>query len=344
MRVAQSTLLGLGVLGLSAGLAAQEPSELTAELSYKALKKWSFNLPNETWSDVKSGIPIAHQNGDSFEAHMDGLALALAVDTDGDGRTDKTVKGAKGYLVLRAKDKAGETMQYAVRFQAKDKAYQFATSGVMRGKLNGVAIMLIDQNNNGLYNEIGVDAMIVGKGDSASFLSRIVNLDDELFEITVSADGKKIEATPFTGDVGKIDLESGFRASGKLVSAVVNSSDGKSSFEISSGETVVPAGDYTLAFGLVSKANESVNVRHGKMKTLTVDAGRTTSQKWGSEVMADFTFGHSGENVTIEPSALKYYGQSGEEYYAFQPMAKSPKFFVFDERTEKLLKTGRFGT
>ena len=344
MRASQSTLLGLGVLGLATGLAAQDPASLGADLSFKALKKWSFNLPAETWTAVNGSVPIAHQNGAGFEAHMDGLALALNVDTDGDGKTDKTVKGAKGYLVFKSKDADGEAFSYAVRFRAERKAYQFSSSGVMRGRLEGVGIQLIDQNNNGVYNEIGVDAMVVGKSSSASFLSKVVNLKGTLYEITVSADGKRIDATAFTGEAGTLDLESAFKAKGKLLSAVVKSADGQSSFEVSGDKLEVPVGEYNLAYGLIGKQNETVQVKQGKMSALDVQANRVTTQKWGGPVMADFTFGHSGENVTIEPRALAYYGQAGEEYHNFQPMAKSPKFFVYDERTEKLLKTGRFGT
>ncbi len=343
MRIAKAT--ALGSLALTAGLAAQEAAtDLAADMSYKAAKKWSIILPEETWSEVDGGIKVAHQNGDSFSAYEDGLALALNVDTNGDGKPDKTVKGAKGYLVLKGKDADGNSMSYAVRFKAKGKKYSYASSGMMRGRLNGETIMLIDQNNNGVYNEVGVDAMVVGKAKSAHYLSKIVNLKGDLFELTVSADGKKIEATPFAGESGVLNLKKDFKSKGKLTAAVVKSSDGNSSFNLVGGDLRVPQGSYTLAFGLVEKANETVKIKNGKMAAIEVNPSRTTQVAWGGPLMADFAFTRKGEAVNIQPNALHYYGKAGEEYHDFLPQGASPKFLVYDERKKKLLKSGRFGT
>ena len=343
MRIRSATLLTLGSLGLTSALAAQDAGEQTVDMSYKAVKKWSFVLPQETWTDAGGGIKVAHANGDRFAAQPDGLALALSVDTNGDGKVDKKVKGAKGYLVLKADAPEGGKLSYAVRFKAEGKAYKFASSGVMRGRLNGAALMLIDQNNNGLYNEVGVDAMVVGKSQSASYLSSVVNLGGTLFEIDVAPDGKSVTARPFAGESGELDVASGYDSKGKLLSAVVKSSDGKYSFQLAKGGMTVPAGEYTLVTGLVGKDKATVKVRQGKLPVLAVNAGEKQSLNWGTPVMAEFAFTRKGQAVEVAPTAVKYYGKSGEEYYDF-PQTKSPKFLVYDERTEKLLKTGRFGT
>lgn len=345
MRLHPATMLGLAALGVATGLTAQKQGDPVAELSYKAAKKWSIVLPNETWTSVDAGIPIPHENGESFAAVREGLSLSLSVDTDGDGRTDQKVKGAKGFLVLKAKDRDGESMAYAVRFKVESKAYKFSSAGMMRGRVNGTPVMLIDQNNNGLYNEIGTDAMVVGKSRSASYLSSVVNLGGSLFSIEVAPNGKSIEATPFAGEAGKLNLAKGFKASGKLTSAVVRSQDGKMSFQMAgSDDMLVPAGTYTIASGRVSKASESADIKAGKMPPIEVAAGRETAVQWGGPLLAELAFSHKGENVNIEPSSVHYYGKSGEEYVNFLPQGASPKFMVYDERTKKLLKTGRFGT
>ena len=51
----------------------------------------------------------------------------------------------------------------------------------------------------------------------------------------------------------------------------------------------------------------------------------------------------AGKDVKIEPSAVKYYGAAGEEYYDFVPNAKSPKFFVTSTESGKPLGKGIFG-
>jgi hypothetical protein len=268
----------------------------------------------------------------------------LSVDTNGDGKVDKQVKGAYGFLVLKAKDSAGEPLEYAVRFKVDQKVYKYASSGVMRGRLNGESVLLIDQNNNGTYNEVGVDAMVVGKSKAASFVSKVVNLKGELFEVSISDDGKSMEARPFAGESGTLDLRSGFKAKGKLESAVVKSADGQYSFNLGDGSMNVPAGDYTIAYGLAGKASETVTIGTGKMSPVNVKAGRETALTWGGPIIADFPYSRDGLAVKVEPASVKFYGKAGEEYTDFLPQGQSPKFLVYEERTEKLLKTGRFGT
>jgi hypothetical protein len=331
----------LGLLALPAG--AQDATAEFADLSYKAVKKWNIILPKETWTDISNGIPVVHSNGDSFRAYKDGMKLALNVDTNGDGKTDKVVKGAKGYLVLKGKDTDGNSLAYAARFVASGTAYKFSSSGYLQARLAGETIRLIDQNNNGRFDEIGVDAMVVGKGDSASFLSEVVNLKGQLFKLSI--DGNRVGVTPFDGEVGTLNLRSEFKSYGKLESAVVQSDDGKCSFELSgySSGLTVPTGGYKIVGGLVTKGPETVRVGTGKMSPVDVRLGHETKVAWGGPVMGEFQFDRIGEDVTVQPTALKFYGKAGEEYTDFLPQGASPKFLVYDETTQKLLKTGRFG-
>lgn len=325
-----------------AGLAAQDP--VVAELKFKSQKKWSIALPQETWTNVQAGLAVG-PDGASFAAHRKGLGLALDVDTDGDGKLDKAVKGQKGFLLLRDQTADGAKFRYAARFRASGTTYQFASAGFMVGRVAGESIRLIDQNNNGRYDEFGVDAMIVGKGSSASFLSKVVNLDGTLYEIEVEPDGSKVEIRPFQGESGTLNLARGYRSKGKLLSAVVEDDHGNS-FQLASTSKglLVPAGDYRLAYGRIQKGGEVAKIAHGNMDDFVVHGGRTTDVAWGGKVVAVFDHLLLLDKVTIDPSVMQYYGETGEQYLEFEPKLPVPKFLVYDERTRKLLKTGRFGT
>lgn len=315
---------------------------LTSSLKYKAVPKWTVVLPNETWTAVTSGIPIRHADGEQFLAIKDGQSLKLEVDTNGDGKIDAMVKGERGYTVFSGKTTEGGALSYAARFKAESGAYKFAASGWLQGSLDGVQIRLIDQNNNGVYDEVGVDAMVVGNGDAASYLSKVVQLKDGLYELTVN--GMEISAVPFNGETGTLDIAKGFASSGKLASAVVRSDDNKMSFELSHGVGTVPVGRYRLAGGLVTKANETVRIGGGKSQLIDVVAGQPAALEWGSDVIAEFNYSRKdGDTIEIEPTALKFYGRAGEEYLDFLPQGASPKFFIHDAASGKLLKTGRFG-
>jgi hypothetical protein len=335
--------LGLLVvpLALATGATAQDDAQ-KATLSYKAFQKWSFITPDQAWTAVTTdGLAIKHPNGDFFAAERDGLKLSM--DTTGNGRLNKDVKGAHGYAILRSKAD-GKTFRYAVRFIGSASGYKYASSGAMCGTVSGVPVKLIDLNNNGIYNEYGKDALIVGKGKSASFLSKVISYGGKLYDFEVSEDGSEVSATPFDGDSGTLNGLSGYKAKAKLTSAVVSDSTGTISFNLVDAKNMlVPVGDYTITSGRVVKGNNSAQIRQGKMTPLTVEADKVTKLKWGAKVIAEFTHTVEGRDVKIEPANVHYFGVAGEEYFGFLPGAKSPKFLVYDKDSRKNLGKGIFG-
>lgn len=342
MKKRHPVLLGLLAVGLATSAMAQDGKQ-TEALSFKAFRKWSFITPQQEWTPVTTeGIKVKHPNGEFFAAEKDGLKLS--VDTTCSGRLNKDVKGAKGYLVLQSKGEDGKTFRYAVRLQGSAKEYKYVSSCGMVGTVGGVPVMLIDLNNNGIYNEYGKDGLIVGKGKSAGYLSRVISHDDKLYNLEVSEDGSEASVTPYEGESGTVNALSDYSARGKLVNAVITDSTGKISFNLAdSKELRVPVGEYTIAAGLVTKGSYSARIRQGKMRPVKVEADKVVKLKWGAKVTAEFTHSVAGKDVKIEPNAVHYFGAAGEEYYDFVPGAKSPKFLVYDKATHKQLGKGIFG-
>lgn len=332
--------LAFAATGLTAdGFAA--PQQDTGTLKYKSIKKWEMHLPKETWSGISFEIPVAHAGGPGFV--VDNSAFSLEIDTDGNGKPDEKVKGQGGSVVLKAKDANGKTFQYAIRVRKDRDNWVFASSGVMSGKIGGETITLIDQNNNGVWNEIGVDAMIIGKGNSASFLSRIVNLGGELFLFEASENGADMAITPYEGDAGNLNGVAGYESKGKLTHAVFVSGDGKVSFDLAGAKNgmLVPAMDYHLVSGFVEKGSEKVKIRRGDMRSITVKNGVDRVVEWGGPLSMEFDhFRNSPEEVTVNlPS---FYGKSKEEYYDFYPGGKSPSIIVTDKASGKEVWSGKF--
>lgn len=314
-------LLGVVAALLSSVAVAQDKQ--TATLKFRAIKSFDFVMPTDTWTPVSGTIQLKHPNGDGFLAQRDGLKLM--VDTTGTGKPNKEVKGQKGYLTFHSK-KGEATFQYAARFVAADKGYKFATSCAMVGTVGGVPIQLFDLDNNGVYNQVGVDGLIIGGGKAASFLSKVISHKGELYSLEVSEDGQTVSTTPFTGERGTIGLAGGFHSRAKLDSAVVVD-DAGNSFNLAGAKTmVVPTGRYTIGYGRVSKGSQAASIRAGKMSPLTVKAGQETKLTWGGPVMLEFTHTLAEGKVTVEPANLKYYGKAGEEYFDWLPIGKSPKF------------------
>ena len=343
----ENHLLGLGALALLAGVATGVDEEgsaaVTASLTSKAYPKWDIILPKEVWTPIEGSIPIAHSKGDGFATEIAGV-LALSVDTNGDGKLDDKVKGAGGFVKLRGKTVDGDKLAYAARVRPGASGWEYSTGGAMQGKILGTLVRVIDQNNNGIFNEVGRDAMIVGSGVDAAYLSKTISVDGEVYDFEVSADGLEMTANAYTGEVGTLSLATGFDSRGKLESAVVTDRAQGFSFNLAHERSglKVPAGSYMLESGFAKKAAETVWIEGGKMRPLEVKSGEVTERKWGAPVQADFSWTSGSGAITVNPDVV-YYGAAGEVYHSFAPNAKSPKLIIRDKKKgNKIVLEGRF--
>lgn len=322
---------------LAATATAQEE---VATLKFAPQKKFDYVLPIETWTPA-NGVTIAHDGGQAFATESDGLRLH--VDTNGDGRVDQKIQGAYGFAILTSTRHDGSDFGYAVRFRRSGDHYEYSTSGVMSGSLHGESIELIDLDNDGVFNEVGTDGMVVGGGKAACYLSEVVNLDGDLYTIEVDAAGTEIRAVPYDGPAGTLGVRRGLTIPGKLVSAVVSDATGKYSFEVgNTNDLRVPAGEYRLTGGFAESGGDSARLRGGSMAPLVVtDGGTAELEQWGAPLIAEFDYTRAGSTVTVQPS-VRFVGRAGEEWYELLPDAKSPKLEFVDLDRNRVLTSARF--
>mgnify|MGYP006928157618 CR=1 FL=1 len=321
------------------------PVALSVDLAFKPYKDWTILLPDEQFAKVGEGIPFPHAGGERFAVKLEGTVLW--VDRDGDGECEAKVEpmkpGETGLMVFRAKNEAGADQSYAIRLTS-DGTWAYSASGAMVGELAGQRVQLIDQNNNGRFDDYGADAMIIGRGKSACFLSRVVNVEGELYSVDISPDGTRLDAKPFDGESGSIDLASELETKARMRSVVLRSADGKLSFEVSQakGAVKVPVGKYTVHSGQIALGKGHADLRTGRMQPITVVAGESVSASWGGPVKAEFRYGRQGEEITIAPQDVMYYGRLGEEYSNFMPLGTSPSFVVKDKQSGEELVNVKF--
>lgn len=331
---------------LALGLCAEAPpTAVSVDLSFKPYKDWNILLPAEQFAKVGEGVAFPHAGGERFAVKLEGTVLW--VDRNGDGECDAKVepleKGETGLMVFRTKSEGGADRSYAVRLSS-DGTWSYSASGAMVGQLAGERIQLIDQNNNGRFNDFGEDAMIVGRGKAACFLSRVANVKGQLYSIDVSADGTRVEATPFAGETGSLDLASELETKARMRSVVLKSASGDLSFEVSRATEAfeLPVGEYTVHSGQVALGKGHAELKTGRMKQVSVASGETTTLAWGGPVEAEFIFHRSGDEITIGPREIWYYGRSGEEYSNFMPLGSSPTFIIKDKLTGEVLVNAKF--
>jgi len=362
-------MLRIFLLAIIVGAATPAIAAGPVPLKYRSYRNWKIDLPSSAWFKVNDGIRIVHAGGDRFAAMEKGGSLQF--DTNGDGKFDRTIKPivdrdssvSTARVVLAGKTPAGEPFRYAVRLR-KDAAgwggsrqplrqvklsefrlpantggWKWAPGGAMTGTIDSEAgplqIRSIDQNGNGSFNDYGVDAMIVGPGDVATFLSSTILVDGELREISIASDGSQLTLSPYTGPVTKFDMRTAFNSKAVLLSAVIRSIDGRHSFDFgaTSGPQQIPAATYQFVAGTVGLGQQRVQIGAGRMKLLKLEAGKNDSFEWGGPIRPEFTFTRAAGRVQFSPRTIWYYGKAGEEYFNWAPCGKSPEFKVSDADT-----------
>jgi len=329
------------VAALAAPLALA--GERTVALTPKAFRGEELLLPDARWLDVGGGMSVRHARGERFQTAVEGEVLRA--DLDGDGTLEARVEGQDGLLTFRGTSPEGHPLAWSVRVARFDKGpWKYAVGGAMVGEVDETRVQLVDMNLNGEFDDVGEDALIVGTTRAASYLSQVLALDGELWNLRVERDGSSLNLTPYGGPTATIDLVSHFESRAKLRSAVVRSTDGRHSFELSRsrGGMLVPAGDYQLVAGFLALGDSRARITAGRSRPLALSAGGRLAPQWGGPVEGEFSYQREGEELAFTPWDIWYYGKLGEEYTQFLPLGQSPEFEVADAASGKPLVYAKF--
>ncbi|MCK5942805.1 MAG: hypothetical protein KAI24_12590, partial [Planctomycetes bacterium] len=196
MRTNVSLLAALALVGSAAAQSLPESGEVA--LKTRIQRRQKLLLPGETATAVATGFRFQDGIGAHFRADLDGEALLL--DADADGELETRVEGDQGFVVLEH-----DGRRYGVSL-AKQGEWTFVTGSVVTGEVGGTRVRVIDQNHNGRFDDVGEDAVVIGDGRAASFLSEVASFDGQLRRIEVAADGSALRFAPFTGATGKLSL------------------------------------------------------------------------------------------------------------------------------------------
>jgi hypothetical protein len=304
--------------------------ELVVPVNHKRYRDWTIELPQESFTAV--GEEISLQDGKySFAAAMEGSNLLL--DLNGDGQTDVRISGEEGSALLRSED----GFRYAIRLKSGANGWAFACSGALVGKLDHTRIALVDQNNDGYFGEVGVDAILLGQGKIATWLGSTVLVDGKVRTLQFDPAAQQIKLANYEGEVGSLSVTAGFHGKGKILSAVVRSSDGQHCLELAGtdGPVQVPAGSYRILSGKIGLGEQAVLVAAGTASPCKVNAETAQVLHWGGPVRAEFEYQRKGGKIAFSPDYVWYYGAQGEEYVQWKPVGKSPVFQIIDSASKQ---------
>lgn len=279
-----------------------------------------------------------------------------SLDTDGDGKLDKELKDKENFIDYRVDyDNNGPALPYrlrvwqrAIRKVGKDEwpTWAFQRACCMQGKTPIETFTLIDDNNNGYYDDYGEDAVVIGSSKQAEALSSVIAVKGKLYEFKVDMTGAKISLKEYTGPVGKIDVFKGFNMPNQKPERVVIAGDNDTYFNVplQSKMFILPAGEYRL---WLASINKRIKVRAGPDATFVKveesdpkqDKDKLVVLKWGApfKLLPEPKSERGGTLVKIIPPAQlvapkrestplefpfikmdlpKIIGAAGEEYYA----------------------------
>ncbi len=325
----------LATVSLAAALAAQaSPDRGEVALKTTIQRRQKLLLPAEQPTAVATGFHFQDGLGADFRADVDGEALLL--DADGDGELETRVEGDKGFVGLEH-----DGRRYGVSL-TKAAEWTFVAGSVVTGEVDGTKVRVIDQNHNGRFDDVGEDAMVVGNGRAASFLSEVVSIGGALTKIEVAADGSSLRFEPFTGATGELSLRA--VTDGKVMAAVLNSIDKRISVHLSKhdAKVVVPAGEYELHSGVLSLAGSRVSMAKGRSKSFAVAPSADAELAWGGPAKAEFAYQEKPGELTFDPNRIWFYGANNEEYRNWNPVGKSPLIMVVDRSTGAVIAETRF--
>jgi hypothetical protein len=255
-------------------------------------------------------IPNPH-NSKGFRGVAEGTVLKI--DSDGDGKLDKDIKKQEEFVTFDIAYGEKLKAKYQMRFwqngvnymgEQKIPRWCYQRGCCMKGQAEGETIFLIDDNNNGLYNDYGEDAIAIGQNPKgAGKLSRFINIKDGIYEITVESTGAKAQLKKSAEPTGKINIEKGLSfPKNTPVSVTLKSGDKYINIFPGRKENFLPTGEYEFEQAIF---DQRLRVRTGSFPKITIEAGKETVLKWGGPFKLDLkpSLEASGQLTTFIPPA-----------------------------------------
>ena len=333
MRRYRTILLVAALIAVPTARAEDGPAEvkLRPDASTEVLRLITPNVvlgkeaPLTLSADRKS-VEVAGQPRSAGVASRNGIHF-IAIDCDGDGKfgrgevqpigRDGLVKftippSAEGApplnfacknLYVRPARAAGESPMV----QGK-----LAVASAMQGRIGNVPIRLLDQDLSGGFTQDGADAICIGRSRVAIPLRQVHRIGTQLCELSVAADGSTLTVTPLTDvSTGRVLVPIASRA---LQAVVLQDGQGRV-FDVAGGADV-PAGDYTLLYGVLADTRAVVPFVPGKdTPTYPITADKQNILRMGGPIVLDISVAHvTAKNALSVSARIGVVGAGGETY------------------------------
>jgi hypothetical protein len=224
----------------------------------------------------------------------------LNLDVDGDNGLDIDVKSKESFVLYNITYPSGQKLSYNMRFFTKGPPlegrprwfYQRACFITVKTSLE--TFTLIDDNNNGYYNDYGKDAIIIGAGNKQAVpLSSVIQVKGKFYNLkietlteppegikkTANYTGLVLKLSSNTEDTGKLELLKNLKAPKDPPTNMIICRGNDTFFLTNAkGESTLPVGDYHL-FSV--QFGKRVRAHTTEKPLFTIEKDKVVAPNWG---------------------------------------------------------------
>lgn len=290
---------------------AEPPKSETIEAALNFSDDWTFlssiTTPLPTIGRVDTGFISLPNDKNPQGYRCSAQQKTVQLDVDGNGSYDNELEKKDNFVTYKIKYQNGVQLNYRMRVFIKGASKSIYTDGstsqpvwayqracFLTAKTPLDALVIIDDNNNGYFGDYGQDAIIIGAANKQAIpLSSIIPIKGKFYTIKVEViteipeeskknpkfSGMKLVLTPYTGDMGKIDVTKNLKPPKEKISNIIIKRDTDIFLQLAErGETTVPTGEYYLVSAV---SGSRIRVRLGEKSFTAVEKGKTSAPKWG---------------------------------------------------------------
>ncbi|MFH1227913.1 MAG: hypothetical protein V1701_08425 [Planctomycetota bacterium] len=277
---------------------------MTYSSDWKVLKDIATINPQimDITNNTKVPLPnLKAKDKKGFRCSAGGKTAQL--DVDGDNTLEKDLQDKENFVTYKIDYDDGtapvpyvlRVWQKSVRKVGKDEipAWAFQRACFMQGKTPLGDFILIDDNNNGYYDDFGEDSIIIGSGATkqVELLSSIINIKGKFYECKTHYSGNKLSLKEYTEPLGKVDMLSGFNFPKQKIDRVVIGGVDNVYFNVplQTKSIPLPVGEYYLYSAILSNGKFKVKgnpdakfkIENSDPKT-DKDKGKPMVFSWGA--------------------------------------------------------------
>jgi hypothetical protein len=271
----------------------------------------------------------------------------LAVDGDGDGQWSRSEwqTVTRTPMLVSIETSQGRTLPIVIERAFIDAdnfdepvrriRLRCIPAWTMSGRIGQIRLRLLDANLDGQLTQDGDDAIVIGNGIVGQPLHEIHRIDGTDTRLLLAEDGRRLNYAELPpANLGRVETPLPPRA---LEGLVVANKDGHAYDIAVAGEAGIPAGQYRLVYGIITKGSAAALLDPPKRATFTIQAGRINTLQVGPPITLDFEVRCDEDGIVVRDRGTPV-GAAGETY-AFNVDSRTHDqatvWLISDDRTDR---------